>query len=276
VNLAPEHVVELCVAALGDLGCLGVEERDAPTPELLAWFDAGTSQAAIERALSAVGVTGARVEAPSSVRDPGWVEASQRWLKPVDVGSRFTILPGAGEPGPGRLALRVEPGRAFGTGHHESTRLALEWLEEIGCVGAAVLDVGTGSGILAAAAARLGAARALGTDIDEVAVEVAGRILESLPEAAVVTFEHANGFEGLPGGQDIVLANITSDVLLPRLESAVSLVAPGGWLVLSGLLQADEAPVEAGLRQLGLAARWRREGEWSSAAARRVGGAGSS
>lgn len=261
-----DEAAGLALVALLPIGCLGVEERD---DRLLAWFPESTAREAIEQALAAAGAP-LTLGATGPVEDPGWVEAFHRSLAPIDVGERFTVLPGAaGEPGPGRLALRFEPGRAFGTGHHESTRLALEWLELSLEAGARVLDVGTGTGILAAAAARLGAAEVLATDVDPEAIEVAEETLQALPERERVRLFVAEGPGSVEGRFDLVLANITADVLRPMLPGLAERVAPGGSLVLAGLLLGDREEMEEALAGLGFAARWREEGEWTSCRARR-------
>jgi ribosomal protein L11 methyltransferase len=265
--LAPEDQAGIALLALLPLGCLGVEECD---PGLRAYFPADTEPSAIVAALeeSAAGV---HLRSSAEVADPGWVEAFHGSLQPLDVGRRFTILPGAdGEPGPGRLALRFEPGRAFGTGHHESTRLALQWLEETLEPGARVLDVGTGTGILAAAAARLGAAEVLGTDNDPEAIEVAEATLQALPERDVVRLIVSEGPGDAGVGWDLVLANITADVLGPLLPGLAARMSEGASLVLAGLLVSDRPAMEDRLAAEGLRASWREEGEWASCCARRA------
>ena len=266
-ELSPEEFAGIALLALMSLGCLGVEERDG---SLLAFLPAATDRAALEEALNASAPELSLVSL-SEVADAGWVEAFHRSLQPLDVGRRFTILPGSqGEPGPGRLALRFEPGRAFGTGHHESTRLALEWLEESVRDGSRVLDVGTGTGILAAAAARLGAREVLGTDNDPEAIEVAEATLESLPERDRVRLVVAHGPGEAGGGWDLVLANITADVLGPLVPELAGLMAGEGELILAGLLVTDREAMHSQLAGVGLAAEWREEGEWASCRARRA------
>lgn len=306
--LSREELVGLAAAIVLDCGGFGLEESAAlpGTDEVagrdelacVAWLAEGADVATISQALRDALETlggGVRVGAAELVEDPGWVEAFNATLTPVDVGERFTIVPGVGEAPPGRLALEVAPGRAFGTGHHESTRLCLEWVERVVRPGARVRDVGTGTGILAFAAARLGAARVVASDVDPEAIEVAAGNLERLPERDVVELRLGDGLTdaglsgrpdvrlsgrsdvppsgrsdaGLSGRFDVVVANITIDVILPMLADLVASLEPDGVLVLSGLLRIDEESVEAALAERGLDdVRWRRAGEWSSCAAR--------
>src|SRR5436190_11034677 len=240
-----------CAAALASLGLLGIEEtsRDG-APLALAWLPEDRERAQIEAALAAAGLA-ARVATLETIADPGWVEQFNATLQPIDVGRRLTIIPGEGEPPPGRVALRIEPGRAFGTGHHESTRLALEWIEELVPPARSVLDMGTGSGILAAAALELGAERAIAADIDPEAIEVAEenlrRMLGARADAARLVV--AKSPEQVGGAHDLVLANIQADVILKMLPSLAARLAPGGALVLSGLLVTDRTAVEDALRR---------------------------
>jgi ribosomal protein L11 methyltransferase len=267
-GLAEQDLVGLALEALRGAGCLGAEES-ADGRRLTAWFEQDADVAAAAAGLGAALAGAARIAGRSEVADGGWVEAFNRSLRPVGVGRRLTILPAGGEPPPGRLALRIAPGRAFGTGHHESTRLALEWLEDVIAPGATVLDVGTGTGILALAAARLGAREVRGTDDDPEAVDVARENAAGNALSGAARFELARGCGSSARAHDVVVANITLDVLLPLLPELARRVRPGGCLVLSGLLGGDERVVEAALSDAGLQqTAWRRQGEWSSPCAR--------
>lgn len=262
-------------AALHEIGCLGVEE-DASGGEvagratLLAYFELDVPVDAVRRRLAAERGLLAEVGGTSVLADPGWVERWNRSLRPVDVGRRLTIVPGEGDAPPGRLALRVRPGRAFGTGHHESTRLALEALEDVVAPGSEVLDVGTGTGILALAAVVLGAVRAVAIDVDPVAVAVARENLAGSPAAAAVELHVADGVPEAVGHHDVVVANITADVIERWLPALVERVRAGGALVLAGLLATDRAAMDRRLAELGVADRdWRDAGEWTAVVARR-------
>jgi ribosomal protein L11 methyltransferase len=254
-----------CALALGPLGCLGTEERD---DAVVAWLPADADSDQVIPLLRAAGLE-ADLRADEAVEDGHWVERFNASLAPIDVGLRLTILPRPGPAPPGRVAIVIEPGRAFGTGHHESTRLALEHLERAVTPGCRVLDVGTGSGVLALAAVRLGAASAVGLDIDPEAVEVAQSNVADQPEASRIALRVGSDPAAVDGAFDVVVANITSDVLEPMLPALAARLAPRGALVLSGLLQGDRERMGAGLREASLTPRWTEAGEWISACARR-------
>lgn len=186
--------------------------------------------------------------------------------RPFAVGERFWIDPGDAsdsKPPSGRIALRLPASTAFGTGGHESTRLILLFLEEDPPVNLRVLDVGTGSGVLALAAVALGARRAFGFDTDAEAVFVARENLERHPFGSRVTL-FAGPVEAVGGGFPLVLANLLPEEFLPVRAAVMARVAPGGRLILSGIPLAREERLRARLRSR----RWklsgrRTEGEWA-------------
>ena len=268
-DLPAEEWAAACVDALSGLGCLGTEERGGgANVSVVAWLPSGTDASRVASLLREAGL-GGDVVGSASVEDPGWVEQFNASLKPVHVGKRLTILPRPGQAPEGRVVLVIEPGRAFGTGHHESTRLALEHLEERLAPGDSVLDVGTGSGVLALAAVRLGAASAIGIDVDPEAVEVARENVAGQPEEGRIELLTCDDPADVPGSFDVVLANIQADVLHPMLPALRDRLAPGGRLILSGLLLTDSEPMDRALTALGLAPAWKQDGEWTSACATR-------
>jgi ribosomal protein L11 methyltransferase len=262
-----EEWAAACMEALAPIGCLGTEELGAAEAmAIVAWLPGDADAREIEPLLAREGLAG-RVAATTIVEDPGWVEQFNASLRPIEVGRRLVILPRPGPVPEGRVAIVIEPGRAFGTGHHESTRLALEHLERELKPGDSVLDVGTGSGILALAAVRLGAARAVGIDVDPEAIEVARENVEGQPESSRIRLMTCGDPALVEGRFDMVLANITVDVLLAMLPALVAKLAPTGRLVLAGLLERDRAAMDEGLAKQGLSASWAAEGEWISACA---------
>lgn len=173
------------------------------------------------------------------VAEQNWVQLTQSQFEPIRISGRLWIVPSWHEaPDPEALVLVLDPGMAFGTGSHPTTRLCLEWLERTVEVGDSVLDYGCGSGILAIAAAKLGARQVLGVDIDPQAVKAARDNAER--NAAAVDF--ADSAKAVEGQFDIVVANILSNPLKALAPAIAGHVRPGGRLALSGILveQAEE------------------------------------
>ncbi len=187
------------------------------------------------------------IGATRQVEDEDWVRVTQAQFQPTQAGARLWIVPSwHAPPDPDALNIRIDPGVAFGTGTHPTTRLCLAWLEENLRPGDRVLDYGCGSGILAIAAARLGAGAVHGVDIDAQAVRAAHQnslANEVDPQAARYTAPADLAPVSTPHGRfDVVLANILANPLKLLAPALLDRVAPGGALVLAGLLerQADE------------------------------------
>ena len=199
------------------------------------------------------------------VPDADWVRLTQAQFGPIQVGSRIRIIPSwhmDAEPPAAEDAslvqIQLDPGLAFGTGSHPTTHLCLEWLAERLPSGATVLDYGCGSGVLAIAARKLGAGMTLAVDIDEQAVQATCHNAEVNGVALHAMLPHA-----LPAGVSrVVVANILSNplkVLAPMLSGRVE---PGGWLVLSGVLERQADEVAAAYRPwIGLSV-WRARDGW--------------
>jgi ribosomal protein L11 methyltransferase len=183
------------------------------------------------------------------------------------VGARFRIVPDAsGPPGrDGRLVLVVPPRRAFGTGEHETTRQCLELLEATPVEGREVLDLGTGSGILAMAAGALGAARVLGIDDDPEAIEMARENLAANPGAGTVVALVVGREACLSGSFGVLLANIYAGVLETLASRLAALQPPGATAILSGFSPEDAEGVVAAWREAGYReSRRSRAGEWAA------------
>jgi ribosomal protein L11 methyltransferase len=204
---------------------------------------------------------------PIEVCDDDWARRSQQNLEPVTVG-RITIVAEADPKSihnPKSPIQNVEivipASMAFGTGHHATTRLCLAALQEIGVTGKSVLDVGTGSGVLAIAAERLGAARAIGIDSDPDAVESARSNLACNPGIARVSFELADLASTSLAQADVVTANLTGALLARSAPLLLAATRPGGSLVLSGLMRHERDDVCAAFGAAAVV--WeRREEEW--------------
>jgi ribosomal protein L11 methyltransferase len=262
VELAREHAEELSDALL-ELGALSVSVEDADadtpdeqplfgepglTPERTAWQHSRVIALLAAEHDPALLLTAAANElglaaTPSfsvrEVEEQDWVRLTQSQFDPIQIGKRIWVVPSwHAAPDPDALVLELDPGLAFGTGSHPTTRLCMEWLEQSVAANQSVLDYGCGSGILAILAKKCGANPVTGIDIDPQAVESAKH--NSARNHADVTY-------GLPadcpaGEFDIVVANILSNPLKLMASMLASKVKPGGRIALSGVLarQADE------------------------------------
>jgi ribosomal protein L11 methyltransferase len=171
------------------------------------------------------------------VEDEDWVRRSQAQFSPLRIG-RLWVGAGWHEPEPGCAVVRLDPGMAFGTGSHPTTQLVLRFVERAVAGGERVLDYGCGSGILAIAAAKLGAAKVDATDIDPVAVETAAANAQrNQVELGLCAPEELGS-----GVYDIVLANILSQPLIVLAPLLAARTGPGGRIALAGILdsQADD------------------------------------
>jgi ribosomal protein L11 methyltransferase len=177
------------------------------------------------------------------VEEQDWVRLTQSQFDPIHIGKNIWVVPSWHDaPDPNGLILELDPGLAFGTGSHPTTRLCMEWLEAHAPQRLSVLDYGCGSGILAMVAKKLGAARVVGVDIDPQAIEAARYNSERNHCEIEYHLPEASDYPAHPEIFDVVVANILSSPLKLMAPMLSSRVAPGGSLVLSGILvrQADE------------------------------------
>lgn len=229
---------------------------------------------------AALGVVGSQAPDATglalSVSDESWAERSQAALGPIEV-DRLVVAPpwslgdwALGAP-THRIVIRIVPSMGFGTGHHQSTRLCLRLLQTHPLSSAAVLDVGTGSGVLAIAAAFLGARRVLGVDVDEDALTSARENVELNAMGGRVTLEHLDLTQGpraLPDTFDVVTANITGAMVARHAPALASWIRSGGHLIVSGFTEDEEDSVAGALRRAGLTVVAREdEDEWVALAA---------
>lgn len=207
---------------------------------VVALLEAGTDAGPLIAACALVaGLSEAPAFSEEDVAEQDWVQLTQSQFDPIRVSARLWIVPSWHQaPDPDAIVLVLDPGMAFGTGSHPTTRLCLEWLERSLSPGASILDYGCGSGILAIAAAKLGAREVLGVDIDLQAISAA----TSNAERNGVSARFANSTEKTEGQFDIVVANILSNPLRALAPALCAHVRRGGQLVLSGILaeQAEE------------------------------------
>ena len=193
---------------------------------------------AVARAMAASGFTLKPDLRISEVQEQDWVRLTQSQFDPIRVSQKLWIVPSWHEvPDTSVLNIILDPGLAFGTGSHPTTRLCLEWLEQHVSPSQTVIDYGCGSGILAIAAAKLGAARVCGIDIDEQAV-ISSRYNASRNG---VMAEFISAQAPPPPPADIVMANILANPLKVLAPLIAELTLSGGWVVLSGILPAQAA-----------------------------------
>lgn len=205
------------------------------------------------------------------VREQDWAENWKKYYKPFRAGRRLVIRPSweRYEEKEGDLVLKLDPGMAFGTGTHETTFMCLEQLETYVTPGSRVIDVGCGSGILALAAAKLGADDVLAIDLDELAVKVAAENVQKNGLTAVVRVEHGDLLERREEKADVIVANIIADVICYLCGPAKKHLLPGGTLICSGIIREREADVQRALAAAGYTVDTRLEkGEWICLAAR--------
>ena len=231
-------VSELLQAALVDYDASAVDERSADD-----WRVFFTSPSERDRAAAAL-----RIEFPDAtieaidVPDEDWAARSQASLRAVRVGNIVVAPPWDVPAGP--VVIIIQPSMGFGTGHHATTRLCIDALQRLNIAGRTVLDVGTGSGVLAIAASLLGASRSVGIDDDADAITAAHENLQLNPQAEA-TLLVADLRATDVGSADVVTANLTGGLLISAARALQDLVARGGSLVLSGLMAVEETDVLA-------------------------------
>lgn len=233
---------------------------DPPPPRGWSRYRVYVGEAQLEAAKIALGAVsspfaGARIE--HAPLDDGWRERWKAYFEPIEVSERLVVAPPWREiaPKPGQQVVWIEPAMAFGTGQHETTQLCLQGVDELAARGAlpeTVLDVGTGTGVLALAAACLGAGHVFGVDTDPQAVAAATENAEKNgPIAATWSFSGAP-VDAVPGAFGLVLANIMAHVLIALAEPIAARVAVGGVLMLSGVLVEQAGEVVAAYEAHGL------------------------
>lgn len=190
----------------------------------------------------------------SEVDEEDWATAWKKYYKPVKVGSRITISPSWEKYEPvtdQELVVELDPGMAFGTGTHPTTVLCIQAMEKHLNSGDRMIDVGTGSGVLAVAAARLGAESIEALDLDEVAVQSAADNVKWNKVEDRVKVMKANLLDHIEDTYDVITANILAEVIVNMTEDAYTALRPGGKLIVSGIIQRKREMVKEALNQAG-------------------------
>ena len=258
--VAGEHAQDLA-DALEDCGAVSTEIADAdagtaheealfgepgsdaglwPRCRVTALFPAGADVAhAVDCAMDESQAAMLDAASVDRLEDADWVALTQRQFAPIRAGRRLWIVPTWHEaPDPAAINIVLDPGAAFGTGSHPTTRLCLRWLEDVVQAGDCVLDYGCGSGILAIAALKLGAAAAVAVDVDPLALQAA----RYNAERNRVALDVMDGREKLDRAARVTVANILANPLRMLAPLIAAHTQPGGDMALSGILagQANE------------------------------------
>ncbi len=254
---------DLLEAALTDFDVTAIQETSPTSWRVFFITPGGRDTAASTLPREFPALTFASLDVP----DDDWAARSQASLTAVCVGRIIVSPPWAvedaiAESGPAQppLVLVIQPSMGFGTGHHATTRLCLAALQGIPLQGRTVIDVGTGSGVLAIAASLLGASDVVGLDDDTDAIQAARENLDLNP-AARVTLDIADVRASAARTADVVLANLTGGLLLSAASRIRGLVAPDGTLILSGLMEPEEHDVLAAFDRHTVVSR-QQEDEW--------------
>ena len=273
--------------ALFELGALSVsvEDADADTPDeqplfgepghepdRLAWnrsrvvalvSEDADPHAMLQAAANALGWPGAPDCIVRTLEDQDWVRVTQSHFAPIPIGQRIWVVPSWHDaPDPDAVILELDPGLAFGTGSHPTTRLCMEWLEQHLQPGETVLDYGCGSGILAIVARKLGAGDTLGIDIDPHAVEASQYNSERNRVTADFCLPDDAHHRWPDRTFDLVVANILSNPLKVMAAMLSGRVRPGGRLVLSGVLERQWEEVAAAYAPWLALTVWRSHEGW--------------
>jgi ribosomal protein L11 methyltransferase len=231
----------------------GVEERATDSEVVLMAYVSSDAdaQCAVERvkdrlqALRAAGLDIGRGSVTRRrVRSKAWEEAWKAGFDVVKIGRQLAVKPTWKEyvPAPGEVVVELDPGMAFGTGQHATTRACLNGLAALLRRGDIVFDIGTGSGILAIAAAKLGASHVLAIEVDEPAARIAKQNVHLNDEDAIVGVICGRGLQAVGGRADIIVANLTSPQIVELAPDVVGHLRPGGIFIASGIAADGEQP----------------------------------
>lgn len=204
-------------------------------------------------------------ETKREIEGDDWIDIWKKHFRPIHVGGKVVIVPEwiKYEKQAGEVIVTLDSNMAFGTGEHETTAMCLELLQEYGKAGDTVIDVGCGSGILGIAAAKLGAQKCYLTDIDPVAVESANHNAEKNGVSKSVVVAHSNLLDNADIKGELVLANITAEVLVMLAPSIPKNLKENGTLILSGIIKDRLSLVRSAFEAQGLEeVEMRNKGEW--------------
>jgi len=270
----PEQFKDPLLRKLAELGSLGSLDQGHT---ITAYFPATAPLSIIVGELQVISllVNAAGHDIPvriehSLLPDTDWNESWKRGFTSIDIGERFAVLPPWERPSGSRIPLVIDPGMAFGTGHHETTRSCLVLMERY--AGAVkkerFLDLGTGTGLLAIAALALGFRSVVGVDTDPLAIEASRRNIALNEAEKVELFE--GEIDRCEGDYDMIAANLISGTLAQLAGEIASRLVPAGIVIMSGILKGQDDEVVEAAKNSGLACIERlADGKWVSLACRR-------
>lgn len=182
----------------------------------------------------------------SEVNEEEWATAWKKYYKPVKISEKVTVVPTweKYKAIKDEIVVELDPGMAFGTGTHPTTRMCIQALEKVLKPGDRMIDVGTGSGVLAITAAKLGASQVTALDLDEVAVKSAEFNVNLNKVDDVVCVRHNNLLEGIEETADVITANLLAEIIARFPDDARSLTNPGGFFIASGIIQSKAQQIE--------------------------------
>ena len=294
IEVVREHAESLSDAFM-DAGALSVSVEDASegtederpifgepgmTPSESAWdqsrivalISADTDhQAILSEVCSACGLNALPKYLLRPVAEQDWVRLTQSQFAPIHIGKNIWVVPSWHQaPDPNGLILELDPGLAFGTGSHPTTRLCMEWLEDHAPKSKTVLDYGCGSGILALVARKLGAEKVTGVDIDPQAIVAAKN--NATRNHCEIDYYLPDDFLAISKQSfDIVVANILSIPLKIMAQMLSSHVMPGGFIVLSGILERQAEEVAAAYAPYIALKVWKSQDGWVALSGQRSG-----
>lgn len=207
------------------------------------------------------------------VKEEDWEESWKKYYHCFKVGDRLVVKPSWEDyqTQSGEVVIELDPGMAFGTGNHASTRFCLNFIDQYVKGGEKIIDAGCGSGILSIAAAKLGAAQVMAMDIDQVAVNIAAANVKMNDLEKIVSVEVRDITEDLAGFKaDYIFANITAEVVVLMIPRAAELLARGAWMFCSGIIASRLPQVRQQLEGYGFeVVQVLQENEWMGIAARK-------
>ncbi|MBI5632916.1 MAG: 50S ribosomal protein L11 methyltransferase [Nitrospirae bacterium] len=266
---APEESRDALINRMSEMGAIGFAEQDKG---LTGYFEPKQSPAEISDELSrfrsvleASGLDATFSLIHNVLPEKDWNETWKKSFTPIDVGDNLTIIPSWLRPETDRIPIIIDPGMVFGTGHHETTRTCLSLIEKIARSGSTrrFLDIGTGTGILAIGASRLGFERVTAADIDPLAVDAAQRNAAANGLANIEVIEGT--IRAVSGKFDVIAANLLVEILTEIAPELSDRLEANGKAILSGLLVGQENRVIEAMGSSGLALQEKIiDGKWVS------------